>query len=459
MSLLLITACKVGPDYRAPTPDSPSAWKEHDPAKTPAASLNKTRWWTDFNDEALNQLVGRALNGNENLKTAAARIVEVRGLRESAAGALYPEINGGASASRTQPGAATTRSDLTIYQAEFDAAWEIDLFGGTRRQVEAENALAGSVEAAYRDAALSLVAEVAREYIMLRQLQAQMVVTHQTADIQRQLYDIAQDHYKGGLVSTLDVSQSEALYKTTLARIPDFERQIAASSYRISVLLGEKPGTVADIVARPRPIPKVHALPVLDAPADILRQRPDIAVAERNLAAATALQGVAASALYPKISLSALFGVQHGVLPLFDYLATHNVWGAGAGLTMPIFEFGTIEGQIKAADAKQVQAFHQYRQAVLAALGDVETDLSNLARESRRYQILQDASKSADHAVSIGRERYRSGLSDFTTVLQTEQQRFSLQLDVIASQSAIAQDVIALHKAVGDNPASVPASN
>lgn len=448
-TLLLLAACKLGPDYHVPVADSPSAWKEHEPPKTPVASRNKTEWWKDFGDDALNRLIDRALKGNEDLKIAAARIVEVRGLRESAAGSLYPEINGGASAGRAQPGAVTTRSDLTVYQAEFDAAWEIDLFGGTRRKVEAEEAVTGAAEAAYRNASLSLVAEVAREYILLRQLQAQMGVTHQTADVQHRLYAIAQDHYKGGLVSTLDVSQSEALYKTTLARIPDFQRQIAAGSYRISILLGEKPGTVADIVAKSGPIPKVHALPVLDAPADILRQRPDVAVAERNLAAATALQGVAISALYPKVSLSAMFGIQHGVLPVFHYLATHNIWSTGAGLTMPILEFGTIEGQIKAADAKQVQAFHQYRQTVLAALGDVETDISNLAKESLRYSILQGASKSADHAVSVARDRYRSGLSDFTSVLQTEQQRFSVQLDLIASQSAIAQDVIALHKALG----------
>src|SRR5262249_31421287 len=150
----------------------------------------------------------------------------------------------------------------------------------------------------------SLAAEVAREYILLRRLQAQLDVTRQTADIQGHLYDISQDRYKGGLVSTLDVAQAETLHKTTAAHIPDFERLIKATSYRLSLLLGENPGSVDGIAEKAAPIPAAHSLPVMEGPADIIRRRPDVAVAERDLAAATALQGVAISELYPKISLA-----------------------------------------------------------------------------------------------------------------------------------------------------------
>ena len=264
-------------------------------------------------------LIQRALANNENLAIAASRITEVRGLRESAFGKLFPQIKANAAADRGNPGVITTDHVVSYNQGTFDAAWELDLFGGTRREIEAQDAATGAAEAAYRDASLSLAAEVAREYILLRQLQAQMEVTKQTADIQHHLYGIAQDHYKGGLVSTLDVAQAETLYKTTSARIPDFERQIAASSYRLSVLLGENPGSTDDIAAHAAPIPVAQRLPVLDAPADIIRRRPDVATAERNLAAATALQGVAISQLYPKISISALFGIQHGVFHLYHY--------------------------------------------------------------------------------------------------------------------------------------------
>ncbi len=451
--IFLLTGCAVGPDYALPHIDLPSLWREA-PPKEPETNIESDRaaWWNDFDDPTMTSLIERALANNENLAIAAARIVEVRGLRESAFGSLFPQIGAGVEADRGDPGTVTTNSILSIYQGAFDASWEIDLFGGNRRKVEAEDATTGAVEAAYRDASLSLAAEVAREYIMLRQFQAQMEVTRQTADIQNHLYDITQDHYKGGLVSALDVAQSEALYKTTASRIPDFERQVTASSYRLSILLGENPGGLADIAANIGPIPSSESLPVLDAPADIMRRRPDVAEAERDLAAATALQGVAISELYPKISLSALLGTQHGTLPVFKYAATHQIWDLGANVTMPILNFGSIEGQINAADARQVQALHHYKQTVLQALADVETDLSNLSKEAQKDDALREAGKSADHAVNIARDRYRNGLSDFTSVLQAEQQSFTVQLDLISSQSTVSQDVIALHKALGDNP-------
>jgi len=459
LSLLALNGCAVGPDYELPHLDLPLLWHETPPAKPKVTIVdhNKEIWWQDFDDPTLTKLIERALAKNENLALAAARIVEVRGLRESAFGTLFPQIGVDAGVNRGDPGVLTTNSILTSTQGAFDASWEIDLFGGNRRKIEAEDAATGAAEAAYRDASLSLAAEVAREYIMLRQFQAQLDVTRQTADIQRHLYEITDDHYKGGLVSTLDVAQAETLYKTTSAHIPDYERQITASAYRLSVLLGENPGGLADLTAKPGPIPSAERLPVLDAPADIMRRRPDVAEAERSLAAATALQGVAISALYPKISLSALFGTQRGVLPIFDYKATHGIWDLGADVTMPILNFGSIEGQINAADARQELAFHHYKQTVLQALADVETDLSNLSREAQRDDALRDAGKSADHAVNVARDRYRNGLADFTSVLQAEQQRFTVQLDLIASQSTVAQDVIALHKALGDNPVRAPA--
>jgi len=456
-ALLLVfslTGCMVGPDYHLPSFDTPADWHGSKGQTSDRAMRDKTvAWWRDFKDTELNALIEKALANNENLKIAAARVVEARGSRETTDAALFPHIGAGASGERGNPGVPTLGGNATIYQAAFDASWEIDLFGGDRRQVEAQDALVGARQASYRDACLSLVAEVAREYISLRQFQAQLAITRQTAKIQHHLYEITQDHFKGGLVSTLDVAQAETLYKTTSARIPDYQRQIEASSYRLSVLLGEPPGGLDSLAVTRASIPMVNNLPVLDAPADIVRQRPDIAEAERNLAAATALQGVAISALYPKISLSSLFGIQRGEVPHLGYEATRTLWDIGSTVSMPIIEFGSIEGQIKAADARQVQSLHQYRQTVLAALGDIEIDLSNLTQETKRYRALQKAGKSADHAVDVAHDRYRGGLSDFTSVLQAEQQRFAVQIELIASQSSVAQDVIALHKALGENPA------
>lgn len=453
LPVCLLAACAVGPDYKPPQPNLPDAWRETVPDDKAIAAHVAQPWWQDFSDPILVSLIERALANNENLAIAAERVNEARGLRESAFGGLFPQIGGDLDASRGAPGAATTNSILSTYQGAFDATWEVDLFGGQRRRVEAQDAESDAIEADYRDASLTLAAEVARDYIMLRQFQAQMETTNQTADLQKHLSDIAQDRYKGGLVSTLDVAQAKTLYETTEARLPDFERQITASSYRLSLLMGENPGTLADLVAIPAPIPVAIQLPVLDSPADIIRRRPDIAEAERKLAAATAAHGVAISALYPKISLSALFGTQYGTLPVFDYAATHELWNLGANVSMPILNFGLIDGQIDAADSRQVQALHHYKQTVLQSLADVETDLSNLSKEKKRDTMLEEANQSAQHAVTVARDRYRNGLSDFTSVLQAEQQSFAVQLDLIVSRSTESQDIVALHKALGDNPA------
>lgn len=452
-----LTGCMVGPDYQLPKMIMPSGWHEQIPPQADRPVRDKNiAWWQDFNDPVLNNLVERALKNNENLQVAVARINEARGARETANAALFPHIDASGSSERGIPGITAEGGDITVHQAAFDATWELDLFGGVRRQAQAQDALIGAREAAYRNAALSLTAEVVREYIMLRQLQAQSAITSDTIQTQKHLSNIAQDRYKGGLVSTLDVAQSQTLYESTEAKLPQLALQIKASSYRLSVLLGENPGTLDELVVNPKPIPAETRIPVLDAPADIIRKRPDVAEAERNLAATTALQGVAISQLYPNISLSALFGYQHAYWPLAHYLTTQDIWDVAGNVSMPILEFGSIEGQIKAADARQVEAFHLYKQTVLAALGDVETDLSNLTEESRRYKMLHRAGESADKAVSVAHERYRSGLTDFTTVLQAEQQRFAVQLDLAASKSAIAQDIVALHKALGENPAPVP---
>jgi len=450
----VLGGCTVGPNYQLPRLALPSSWRE----STPKYSFRAVRdasvsWWRDFDDPVLNDLVERALQNNEALQVAVARITEARGLRESTQGELFPHVGAAAGSQRGNPGVTTEGGVVTAHQAVFDAAWELDLFGGTRREIEAEKAIVGAREAAYRNAALSLAAEVAREYVMLRQFQEQRVISRRTATTRHELYDIAQDHYKGGLVSTLDVAQADTLYKTTLAKLPEFDQQIKASAYRLSVLLGENPGKMDNLIAKVARQPVARRLPVLDAPARVIRQRPDVVEAERNLAAATALQGVALSALYPNVSLSALFGVQHASLPLARYLSTLDTWNPAGTIAAPILEFGSIKGQIDAADARQVQALHEYREAVLGALGDVEIELSNLTEEARRHKLLRDAGSSADHAVMVAQSRYRNGLTDFTTVLQAEQQRFGVQLDLAASQAAIAQNIIALHKALGENPA------
>ncbi len=444
---VLVSACTVGPDYQPPENKLPDSWLES--SEQPQGS--QSTWWKDFNDPILNDLITRAITGNPDLKVAIDRVIEVRAQHESAEGKLWPEISGQFGASKGNPGAATTDSELTTIETAFDAAWEIDLFGGNHRRVEAEKALIGSREAALRSARLTLTAEVAREYIELRKNQNQLQLAQETAKTQEHLHSIAVDRYKHEMASALDAAQAETLWQATLAHVPELERQIKAGSYRLSVLLGEEPGSVAGLLDKSIPIPKLHTFSVVDAPADIIRRRPDVAEAERNLASATALHGVAISALYPKLSISALFGIQNGKLPVFLYDQTSTIWNTGANIAMPILEFGTLEGQIDAADARQQQALHTYQMTVLRALGDVETSLSNLNNEGKKLHQLNVATISAKHAIAIARDRYGSGLNDFTTVLQAEQQRFAIQNDALAAEASLSEAAVALHKALAND--------
>jgi NodT family efflux transporter outer membrane factor (OMF) lipoprotein len=309
---IALTACAVGPDYHAPALDLPPQWhaSQITPAETSEAMLPAEPWWMSFDDDKLDDLIKRALANNHDRKVAEARILEARASRQSTASVLYPQLQGAGQISRGNLGYQTFDKDINLYQPEFDASYEIDLFGGNRRRVEAQDATIAAREADFRDVTLTLIAEVARGYMDWRQLQQQLQLSRDTVSAQQQLFDITQAQSRAGTASSLEVSQAETLYKSTVARLPDIERQLEASGYALSVLLGETPGHLNDELQAVKPLPVPLSLSALNAPADVLRRRPDVQRAERELAAATAMQGAAISEMYPKITLSALFGIQ-----------------------------------------------------------------------------------------------------------------------------------------------------
>jgi len=439
----------VGPDYKKPVFNFPEFWHAKPAAKTEVAAKNPEKWWESFHDKQLDDLVQQALKNNENLKTAAERVVEARGLRESTASTLFPQVKAEGQAQRGNEGFQTFNGNLKLYQADFDASYEIDLFGGNRRAVQAQNANLRASIADYQDVTISLVAEVAREYVTLRELQQQLVLARETAKVQEQLLDLTRSKNKAGIVSTLDVSQAEMLYKTTTAAIPDLERQIAASANRLSVLLGAAPGKVDPLVKETAAIPVPDKLVAIDSPVDVINRRPDVKRAEQELIAATAMHGVAISDLYPKISISALLGVQNASLSSLALKSHGKVWSIGTNASETILDFGKIQGEINAADSRQQQAFHQYRQTVIVALDDVDTALVNVDKENQRRLLLLDAVKSAEHALAMARVRYQQGLSNFNDVLQSEQQLYTIQNDLILSEGTSSSDVIALYKELG----------
>ncbi len=458
MLIIGLTACTVGPDYHAPDMDAPDAW--HAGAGRTGVAARSARWWENFHDATLDDLIEQALSNNQQIKLAEARLTEERANRLAVASALYPQISLGGNTTRgnqtTAQSAAFIPSSLagagggddpkpvTVAQATFDASWEPDLFGGTRRQVEAEQAQIEGAQADVRAVQLALIGDVAQNYIGLRQLQAQAAIIRKTAKAQQNLAGIANRSYKVGTGSRFEAAEAEALAQSTDARLPELKRQEQALSNQLSVLLGETAGPLGDRLHNSAPLPKPIMIPALQAPAETLRQRPDVRAVERALAAATALQGAAIAEAYPKVTLSALFGVLD--TSLSDPV---RIWSYTGGVAAPLFTFGRIEGQINAANARERQAFYRYRQTVLQAVADVETQLQNVAWSNVRAVKLKRAARSASEAVGIARKRYTNGVAPFTEVLNAEQQFYQVENDHVIAQGQHLNYLVALHKALG----------
>lgn len=451
---VLVTGCAAGENYSRPAVETPRLWHASEAHTLPsqvaegnsAAIEDVQPWWSSFQDETLSGLIDRALTNNHNRRVAEARVLEARAIRQATASALYPQVGATGAASRGNSFGVPTESPASLYRLGFDASYEADFFGGNQRRVEAADADVEAGEAEYRHIGLTLVAEVASEYIAFRQLQHLLDLTRKTIASQRKLHEITRAKKEGGTVSDFDVSQSLTLLKTTTARIPETERQLEATGYRLSTLLGEAPGAIHDELREMKPVPVAQALVVLESPTEVIRGRPDIQSAERKLAAATALTGAAISEMYPRITLSSLFGIQSTSLT-----GGGSIWSLGASVFAPLINFGRIEGQIRVSEARQAQAFHAYKQAVLEALSEVETALSNINKENRTRMSLQEAVDSASKTVNAARIRYQAGATDFSEVLQSEQQLYDVKSQLVTSDARVSAYMITLCKALALN--------
>ncbi len=449
ITLFLVTGCMVGPDYHKPEVTLSPAWKQQETLKPQDSDANagpptQEAWWKDFQDETLDALIAKALDNNHDRKIAQARVLEARELRLNAASSLYPDISAGGTAERGNPGLSTQNKALDLYQGNFDASFEIDLFGGNRRKVEAQDALIGSREAAYQSTTITLVAEIVSEYATLRELQNRYDVTQKTAETQKQLAGFSKTKFNHGAASGLEVAQTEALYRATLSHLPLLARDATATIYRLSVLTGAENDEIVTLLEKKGEIPKVAHAPIMDAPAAVLSRRPDVAEAERNLATNTALTGVAISELYPKITLSALFGWQNTSL-----LPSANIWSLASGAAMPLLNFGRIQGDIDAADARQQQTYHAYRKAVISAVADVETKLSDYAKDKEHTESVKVALESNRKALALARLRYEKGLTSLIDTLDAENKVYAGENELLTAQASEMRAVAALQKAGG----------
>jgi len=406
-------------------------------------------WWTALKDPTLTGLIERAVKGNLDLKKARAAVREARARRGISEASLFPTLDttGAATRSRSSDGtgAASTRE---LYSAGFDAGWEIDLFGGVRRSVEAADASLEASREGLRDVLVSLVAEVGLNYVEARTFQAQLAVAEANLKAQEETYELTRWRYEAGLSDELAVEQARYNLETTRSQIPSLQTGLEGAKNRIAVLLGEPPGAVHAELERPMPIPVTPLEIAVGVPADTLRHRPDIRRAERELAAQTARVGVATADLYPRLTLGGSIGLES--LSLSHLLVTGNRNSSiGPRITWNLFDAGAVRRNIEVQSALQEQALVQYETAVLAALEEVESAMVAYANEQIRRRSLLAATQAAERAAELARTRYASGLIDFQAVLDAERSLLSLQGQLAQSNGTVTSDLITLYKALG----------
>jgi NodT family efflux transporter outer membrane factor (OMF) lipoprotein len=406
-------------------------------------------WWKTLNDPELSKLIERAVARNRDLKKAEARVREARARRGLSKAGLYPTLDATGSAARSRGSAdigPTATTDL--FSAGLDASWEIDLFGGVRRSVEAADADLQAAGEDLRDTLVSLLAEVGLNYVDLRTGQARLAVTEASLKSQEETHRLALWRFQAGLGDDLAVQQARYNLENTRAQIPTLRTAISEAKNRLAVLLGEAPGAVHAELSKPEPVPSLPPEVAIGVPADLLRQRPDVRKAERQLAAQTARIGVATADLYPKLTLSGAIGLQ--ALTFGGLFNAANTFSSGSsGLTWRIFDAGAIRKNIEIQSALQEQSLIAYESAVLAALEEAENAILAYAQEQRRRQSLAEATRSAQAAAELAEIKYRAGLIDFTTVLEAERSLLSFRDQLAQSDGAIVMNLVKLYKALG----------
>jgi NodT family efflux transporter outer membrane factor (OMF) lipoprotein len=452
-AIFMLSGCMtVGPDYSAPEMQTPASWQKDDAKVTPDKQSEQeilARWWTTFNDPILSSLMERAVTGNLSLKQALNNVIQARIQRGITDADRFPLVNSSASAGRTY--SEDTKGNFlgtNSFRLGLDASWELDLFGGVRRSIEAADADLQATQESYRDVLVSLLAEVALNYVEVRSYQSQLSIAESNLKSQEDTYNITKWRHQAGLTTSLDVENANKNLEQTRSQIPSLKSGMGQAKTRIAVLLGSEPGSLYAELDEYKPIPVAPAEIALGIPADLMRRRPDLRKAERELAAQTARIGVAEAERYPKISLSGNIGLSAlSIGELFnpDFLTT----GASSGISWPVYNAGKIMKNIEIQWAVQEQKLIIYKSALLTALEDVENAMTSYSYDQIRMESLSKASKSAELAARISRAYYSSGLSDFQSVLEAESTQMSLQNDQAQTEAQIIKDIISLYKALG----------
>ncbi len=431
----------VGPDYKAPKLPQFSG----QPSGLPAD------WWVVLNDPDLTALINETLRNNYDLKSAVASVRAARAQLGIVRAAFGPQIDAAGKFTRSKPSdeiAVGGGGEKDTYSAGFDAAWELDLFGGTRRSTQAAKASWQVKQASLADVQIFLAAETARSYVLLRTWQQRLQVAQANLEIQRQTYDLLQSQVNSGLIDELVFQQASYNLESTRSTIPSLATGVEQSLNALAVLTGVMPGSLHDRLAKTRDVPVASAAGVIGIPADLLRRRPDVRVAERQLAAQTAQIGVAKSGFFPKFTLNGSIGIES---LSFDTLGNsgNDFYSFGPGIRWAIFHMGSIRNNVKVQKAGQEQALAAYEKTVLTAVQETRDALTAFENEQKRMQALTAAASAARTAAELADNRYQNGLTGFASVLEAQRSRLTFEDQLVQSRSTVAQNLIRLYKALG----------
>ena len=490
-SIVGLTACAVGPSYRTPKPDVPpnfAAQAPEGPATSPAPSpapspptspaaspaTDLAAWWRALNDAELDSLVDRAVKSNLDLEIALDRLQQARTYEAVVVGHALPDVDASAAAGRgTGSDLTKGRADQALRSADtgtglqhintiagFDSVWELDLFGKYRREFEAARAETAAARAARYGVLTSVVADVVRAYVDLRGLQVRAGILHKASDVLRESLHIVDIRYQRGITNELDVALATRELATLEAQIAPAEAEANAAQYTLAVLVGEYPENMVKELSKPDLIPSMPAPTAPGVPLELLKRRPDVQQAERELAAATARIGVATADLYPQVTLVGSIGSQGQGWGTAAPSVGKHIWSFGPGAVWPLLDFGALDAEVDIAQLEARASLVNYRKTILNAVQQVDASLDAYQAQQLRMENLSTAMLAGQRAVDLATARYDRGLTDFLNVVDAERQFYDLQEQYAEAQVAQGEQFVQLYKSLGggwQNYQSVPA--
>ena len=465
---LVFTGCAVGPDYVKPDAPQPQKWLEEEDPLIQSESADLGQWWTVFNDPELNTLIDMAFQQNLSLRIAGIRILEARAQLGIAIGDLYPQsqsVGGSATYTSASENAANTSpaADFNYGTLDlgFDAAWELDFWGKFRRAVESNIGKLETSIASYDDILVTLTAEVARTYVFIRKQERLLTIARENVKIQEQSLKLVETRFKEGDITELDVQQAQTLLQDTKSTIPRIQIGLRQGKNGLAILLGMLPGELETIVTSSKPIPTTPAEANVGIPSELLRRRPDIRLAERQLAAQSALIGVAKADLYPHFSLFGSIGLQTtnadltsagypGGSSFSDLWASDSVYFMGGpAVSWDIFNYGRVKNRVRVQDARFQQLVVNYQDTVLKAAQEVEDAMVAYLRSQDEMKYLAESVKAATRSVDLSMIQYQEGMVDYQRVLDSQRAQSQAQNRLTEVKGSVTLNFVALYKALG----------